>query len=374
MKRMRKELQEIIHSKYFIWPVLLLSSGLVFIFVYYGSISDQVLYPNLEQYNCASYTDAVNAGHSQVTDFQCSDSLIRFTYQLKPGFSSPYVGLSFTPRFAKSFDASRYNQIVIKLAGEGVNRIGLALYTPPVHINGRQNTDQTIYHKYVSISTEAMAYKLALADLDLPEWWLDMHQFSADELKKQKFDQIEHLNISTAFSSSLDGEKSIQIYDLRFTRNNQVLFLLSGLCYIIGLAFIFLFFYRKSRKLKRVAQRELSYQPLDISNLKSIEETCLRFIETHCFQSDLSMEMITRALAISPKQVSRLIQDQFGCNFKTYINKIRMQEAKRLLVHTDLHMGEIAFKVGFNNQSHFNRVFKNEFESSPSAYRDENRA
>ena len=64
------------------------------------------------------------------------------------------------------------------------------------------------------------------------------------------------------------------------------------------------------------------------------------------------------------------IQKSFECNFKTYVNRLRINESKRLLAETELNMGEIAFKVGFSNQTHFNRVFKNFENISPSDYRE----
>jgi len=50
-----------------------------------------------------------------------------------------------------------------------------------------------------------------------------------------------------------------------------------------------------------------------------------------------------------------------------------MSESKRLLLETDLPIGEITYRVGFNNQTHFNRVFKAEMQISPSEYRSKNK-
>ena len=53
---------------------------------------------------------------------------------------------------------------------------------------------------------------------------------------------------------------------------------------------------------------------------------------------------------------------------KDYINKIRIEEAKRLLDQNKFQINEIAFKVGFGHISSFNRVFKISEQITPGEY------
>jgi AraC-like DNA-binding protein len=56
--------------------------------------------------------------------------------------------------------------------------------------------------------------------------------------------------------------------------------------------------------------------------------------------------------------------------FTSYLNKLRLSEATRLLIaEKDVAVAEIAYSVGYTNVSYFNRLFKEEYDSTPSAFR-----
>ena len=52
-----------------------------------------------------------------------------------------------------------------------------------------------------------------------------------------------------------------------------------------------------------------------------------------------------------------------------FINKLRLDYAANLIFNTDLDIITVAMEAGFNNLSHFNHIFKEKFESTPSAFR-----
>jgi AraC-like DNA-binding protein len=59
-----------------------------------------------------------------------------------------------------------------------------------------------------------------------------------------------------------------------------------------------------------------------------------------------------------------------GINFTDYLSRVRVEKAKNLLLNPNLRISEIAFEVGFQSLTHFNRVFKNIVGQSPSEYRE----
>ena len=58
-----------------------------------------------------------------------------------------------------------------------------------------------------------------------------------------------------------------------------------------------------------------------------------------------------------------------GINFIDYVVRVRTEKAKHLLLNPNLRISEIAYEVGFQSLTHFNRVFKKLIGESPTVYR-----
>jgi len=58
-----------------------------------------------------------------------------------------------------------------------------------------------------------------------------------------------------------------------------------------------------------------------------------------------------------------------GINFTEYITWVRVERSKNLLLNPNLRVSEIAYEVGFQSLTHFNRMFKRVLGSSPTDYR-----
>ena len=74
---------------------------------------------------------------------------------------------------------------------------------------------------------------------------------------------------------------------------------------------------------------------------------------------------------MSSVSFNRFIKKRTGKTFIEYINDTRISYAARWLIETDLSIGEIGFKCGFNNIANFNRVFKKAKNCTPSEFRSE---
>ena len=93
-----------------------------------------------------------------------------------------------------------------------------------------------------------------------------------------------------------------------------------------------------------------------------------KFIEDHCVE-ELSLRKVAKAASISANHLSEKFKQVTGTNFVDYVARTRFQKACGLLRDVDLRISEIAFAVGFQSLSQFNRVFKKLSGKSPSAYR-----
>jgi AraC-like DNA-binding protein len=94
-------------------------------------------------------------------------------------------------------------------------------------------------------------------------------------------------------------------------------------------------------------------------------------IRTHLADPELCLGDTAAALGISPRYVNDLLADE-ATSFQRYVLTERLARCKRDLASPMLahrHVSEIAFAWGFNDQSHFGRVFREHFGMSPRDWR-----
>ena len=75
---------------------------------------------------------------------------------------------------------------------------------------------------------------------------------------------------------------------------------------------------------------------------------------------------------LSDKQIGRIIQVEKKVTTKQYINSVKYQKAKELLINTDFSIKQIADKLGFSSEYYFNQFFKKEQGIPPGMFRKKN--
>jgi AraC-like DNA-binding protein len=74
---------------------------------------------------------------------------------------------------------------------------------------------------------------------------------------------------------------------------------------------------------------------------------------------------------LSVSRLQHLFRAQTGMSIQQYVKRRRLVEASRLLTETYFRVSEIAYRVGFETLSGFDRAFRSEFGKSPTHYRQE---
>src|SRR5437762_11063336 len=83
----------------------------------------------------------------------------------------------------------------------------------------------------------------------------------------------------------------------------------------------------------------------------------LKFIHQYS-DDELSLTKVAKFAHISANHLSEKFKEVAGINFVDYVARIRVGKARHLLQTSNLRISEIAFAVGFQSLSQFNRVFK----------------
>lgn len=97
-------------------------------------------------------------------------------------------------------------------------------------------------------------------------------------------------------------------------------------------------------------------------------EQARSFIRDHS-DDELSLATVAKTVNMSATYFSSNFKEVTGINFVEYVARTRIEKARLFLLDPSRRVSEVAFEVGFQSLSQFNRTFKKIVGESPSAYR-----
>jgi Response regulator containing CheY-like receiver domain and AraC-type DNA-binding domain len=92
------------------------------------------------------------------------------------------------------------------------------------------------------------------------------------------------------------------------------------------------------------------------------------YVEQHC-RERVTLDEVAEVVHLSPSRVRHVFRDVSGVGFKEYATRVRLAEAKRLLLATDRSVAEVAHSVGYTNVHQFYTVFHRYCSLLPAEYR-----
>lgn len=85
--------------------------------------------------------------------------------------------------------------------------------------------------------------------------------------------------------------------------------------------------------------------------------------------STVTLKTLSEAFHYSESFLSRMIHRQAGKTFSRIVQDCKMAHGKELLEFTNIPIGQICEIIGYSSPEHFSRIFKREYQVSPSDYR-----
>ena len=82
------------------------------------------------------------------------------------------------------------------------------------------------------------------------------------------------------------------------------------------------------------------------------------------------MDDISSYVYLSKSYLSKIFKDEMKCTITNYINSVRVEKSKQLLADSSLSLADIAYFVGFEDQSYYTKVFKKITGVSPGKYKN----
>lgn len=91
------------------------------------------------------------------------------------------------------------------------------------------------------------------------------------------------------------------------------------------------------------------------------------------YKEKVSLTEIAEREFLTPQYLSYKIKDTFGQSFNDFLNKIRVEESRKLLLDTDKSISEIALETGFSHSRYYNKHFLRIHGINPAEYREKYR-
>lgn len=88
----------------------------------------------------------------------------------------------------------------------------------------------------------------------------------------------------------------------------------------------------------------------------------------------MSLEHVARQVSVSPFHFCKVFKRATGMTFTDFVNRARVEKAKRMLMKPEARITEVAYDVGFQSLSHFNRSFRRIANESPTEFRSRMRS
>jgi AraC-like DNA-binding protein len=327
-------------------------------------------------------TDVEKGGTSSIS-VNDSDSSLDYDYVLTADVEYPHVTVLVD--FGESENAERladlsgYSGAVLRIKCTPHNLLSLHLHSvDPLVTDWMNFSSYRITETLFSCHEEWSHIEIDLRHMTVPAWWL--RAFGA-ELSDQGYllDKVRGFSIGASRQGPVNTPAHVQISALSLRgRDWRYAWMYAGALVLGWTCFIFWLFRQYTRSLikdiKDKLQKDrplIAHQQLSTEPQQDREKTLLlRFIATEYADPDLSLEKTIAALGINRIKISGILKQELGLTFTTYLNKLRLTEAARLLSeNANANVAEIAFTVGYNNVTYFNKLFKDEYGCSPTTFK-----
>jgi AraC-like DNA-binding protein len=93
------------------------------------------------------------------------------------------------------------------------------------------------------------------------------------------------------------------------------------------------------------------------------------YIEENYLYENIMIEKLAKICELSTKYFTQIFERSFGIQPKKYIQRLRVEKAKEILVNSNAQISEVAEEAGFSSGYYFSRIFKELCGISPTDYR-----
>lgn len=308
---------------------------------------------------------------------------IEYDFFLDPAQQFPYIHYSvyFVDAIQSTLqvDLTSYQTISFKVICDPKNVLQFVLFS----FDGRVTDLKNLVTRRVSSTAFSCTQRwskvtIELDDLETPQWWLSKYGFEYSE-KGYQLNKTMGFAWVNSLQSPTNTFSNVKLTEIQLS-GSEPRYIYGSIVLCICLWILFLVWqlrrYTTALTLEIRArvkddQPLIAYKKLSIEPQKDKEkDSLLRYMATEYTNHDLSLESAISSLNINRNKINDILKEELGLTFTTYLNKLRLTEAARLLTeNTNVNVSEIAYAVGYNNVPYFNKLFKQEYGCAPKTFK-----
>jgi AraC-like DNA-binding protein len=334
---------------------------------------DRVIFPGITAGQLTPYSDSSasegGSGKSYVKDLSIDKGGIRFTFHRVSGTKYPYAGFRISrPAGSHFINASSFKYLVLSISSEDSKGVQVTLHTFLAGVTKPDSEDTYCPNmRDIYFLPGTNTYRIGLESFNTESWWYSQNNMTKKTVGEIDFSRIIDIQFESEDIAPGDMDETIRINSISFEKDNALLYTATFL--IVLFYYLGLWLYRRMLAKMRTPLA-IPYEKLNMINYN--DEYLRKIVD--CIAKEytdrsLTITKVSEKTGISPSKISQVIQLSFNLSFKQYVNTIRLAEAQRLFRETDRQISEIAFNVGYQNLTHFYRVFKQVYNIAPNEFR-----
>ncbi|MEZ0451770.1 helix-turn-helix domain-containing protein [Sphingobacterium thalpophilum] len=110
--------------------------------------------------------------------------------------------------------------------------------------------------------------------------------------------------------------------------------------------------------------KTITFKSSDEQLMERIVKTVNQYLEN----SEFNVQFLADEVGLSRVQLRRKVKSLTGISTGEFIRNIRLQQAEKLLLEKKMNISQVAYSLGFTNQTHFTTLFKKMYGLSPTEY------
>lgn len=119
----------------------------------------------------------------------------------------------------------------------------------------------------------------------------------------------------------------------------------------------------------KIDEIELAYNSHKAGEYSKPIRDTLDYIHQHYGDEEMSMTEVSKSVGLSSSWLSTKFKEEVGIGFIEYLNKVRVNEAKRLIDEGEYMIYEVSEKTGFASSQYFSKIFKQITGLTPNEYK-----